>query len=101
MDNINFADIDFSTSNRSRIKFCSKCNSAQHTITKCPMNPCVYCKLSGHISWSCLLKKQESQARKRIRNMAENMSLEQVEQQRIRHLADNMSLEQVEQHRSV
>ena len=100
MDNIQFENIDFSS--KSRIKTCSKCNSAQHTITKCPMNPCVYCKLFGHISWSCLLlKKQESQAGKRIRNMAENMSLEQVEQQRIRHLADNMSLEQVEQHRSM
>ena len=42
MDNIDFADIDFSATNRSRIKTCSKCNSAQHTITKCPMNPCVY-----------------------------------------------------------
>ena len=68
MDNIQFENIDFSS--KSRIKTCSKCNSAQHTITKCPMNPCVYCKLPGHISSSCPLKKQESQARKRIRNMS-------------------------------
>jgi hypothetical protein len=94
MDNINFADIDFSTTNRSRIKSCSKCNSAQHTITKCPMNHCVYCKLPGHIASSCSLKKQESQARKRIRNM----SPEQIQRQRENDLADNMSPEEVEQH---
>ena len=71
MDNIDFADIDFSATNRTRTKTCSKCNSAEHTITKCPMNPCVYCKLPGHISSaSCQLKKQETQARKRIRNMS-------------------------------
>ena len=70
MDNIDFAGIDFSATNRTRIKTCSKCNSAEHTITKCPMNPCVYCKLPGLVSASCPLKKQETQARKRIRNMS-------------------------------
>ena len=74
MDNIDFADIVFSaTNNRSRIKTCSKCNSALHT-----MNPCVYCKLPGHISSSCPIKKQESHARKRIRNM----SPEQIQRQK-------------------
>ena len=42
MDNIDFQDFDFSSTNRSRIKTCSKCKSAEHTITKCPMNPCGY-----------------------------------------------------------
>ena len=112
MDNIDFQDFDFSSTNRSRIKTCSKCKSAEHTITKCPMNPCGYCKLPGHISSSCLVKKQDIQALKRIRNMspekilrqrendlAENLSAEQVEQQRIRHLAVNLSLEQIQRHR--
>ena len=92
MDNIDFQDFDFSSTNRSRIKTCSKCKSAEHTITKCPMNPCGYCKLPGHISSSCLVKKQDIQARKRIRNM----SPEQVEQQRVRHLVENMNPIQID-----
>ena len=96
IDNIQFEDIDFSLTTRSRNnRTCSKCNSTGHTITKCPMNLCgYYCKLPGHISSSCPLKKQESQARKRIRNM----SPEQIQRQRENDLADNMSPEQVEQH---
>ena len=94
MDNFDFANIDFSATNRTRIKTCSKCNSAEHTITKCPMNPCAYCKLPDHISASCPLKKQESQARKRIRNM----SSEQIQRHRENNVADNMSPEQVAQH---
>ena len=113
MDNINFAEIDFSASNRSRNKTCSKCKSAEHSITTCPLNPCGHCKLPGHTSSSCPIKKQEIQARKRRRHLAENMSPEQVEQhnarnrresinpiqiqrQRENHLAENMSPEQVE-----
>ena len=86
MDNIDFQDFDFSSTNRSRIKTCSKCKSAEHTITKCPMNSCGYCKISGHISSSCLVKKQDIQARKRIRNM----SPEQILRQQENHLAGNM-----------
>ena len=80
MDNIQFGNIDFSLTNRSR-KTCSKWKSAEHTIQSCPLNPCGHCKLPGHISSSCPIKKQEShQARnKRIRHLAENMSPEQVE----------------------
>ena len=115
MDNIQFGDIDFSATNRSRKKTCSKCKSAEHTIVSCPLNPCGHCKILGHISSSCPIKKQESYARKRLRQLADNMSLEQVEQHNVRNrresmnpiqiqrqrendLAENMSLEQVEQH---
>ena len=83
MDNKQFEDIDFSVTNsRSRNKTCSKYKSAEHTITTCPLNPCVYCKLPGHISSPCPIKKQESQARKRIRNM----SPEQIQRQKKRHI---------------
>ena len=68
MDNTEFEHIDFGATNRSRNKTCSKCNSADHTITRCSLNPCGNCKLPGHISLSCLIKKEESQARKRIRS---------------------------------
>ena len=95
MDNIQFGDIDFSATNRSKKKNCSKCKSAEHTIVSCPLNPCGHCKILGHISASCPIKKQESQARKRVRNM----SSEQIERQRENDLAENMSPEQVEQQR--
>ena len=113
MDNIQFGDIDFSATNRSKKKTCSKCKSAEHTIVSCPLNPCGHCKILGHISSSCPIKKQESYARKRLRQVADNMSPEQVEQHNARnrieamnayqiqrqqesHLAENMSAEQVE-----
>jgi len=80
MDNIQFGNIDFSVTNRSR-KTCSKCKSAEHTIQSCPLNPCGYCKNVGHISSSCPIKKQESQERSQARKRIRNMSPEQVEQQ--------------------
>ena len=71
MDSIQFADIDFSATNRSRKKTCSKCKSADHILPSCPLNPCGHCKLPGHISSSCPIKKQESYARKRLRQLAD------------------------------
>ena len=60
MDSIQFADIDFSATNRSRKKTCSKCKSADHILPSCPLNPCGHCKLPGHISssWNTRMTKE-------------------------------------------
>ena len=87
MDNMDFANIDFSITKKSK-KTCSLCKSAEHTITLCPLKPCCCCKQIGHISLSCPTKKEKILARKRSRkmtseekNLADNITPEQVEQQ--------------------
>ena len=46
MDNMDFANIDFSITKKSK-KTCSLCKSAEHTIALCPLKSCGYCKQNG------------------------------------------------------
>ena len=41
-------------------------HSENHTIVKCPLNPCAHCQQMGHVSSSCPTKKEETQERKRV-----------------------------------
>ena len=94
MDNMDFANIDFSITKKSK-KTCSLCKSAEHTITLCPLQPCNHCKQIGHISLSCPTKREEILARKRSRKMTseELLTLEHNTQKRV----ENM--EQIERQR--
>lgn len=83
-----------STSARRGTRTCSNCLDPSHNIAQCPLRPCRFCGLMGHVSGTCEVRKRKNMdhrrdATRRRRHLAKAL--------RLRNLSSRIQFEQTHQ----